>query len=600
MNRRTDWRPAASRIPSGARPLLAGRETEYGVHLAGNRSRGAALEIIAQTGRRYPSVGGDRHGGVVDPSSVFTDNEVFYLDLWTAGGQPRYTLEAAGYESDDPWMLQRRALLSEARIRACTAEVEQSRGLDPGAISVLALGDDFYHGRTRGYHFNAMIDRVFDKDDQATLGLWLIAASALLGAGGLGGGRGVVCDGRIGHLNAFRGGSISYGNRVRGLFSIGRGQTAGESGHRLQMMHQGPTRLSMILHDGLTLLVLRAIESGRLRWRDPLEEGVSQMRSLNICHDPLAFRLKTVSGRGIGVLEVLRWFGQRLEVLGRTANSELPVWSRRLLPVFATLCRAARAGDRLFLARRLDSWLRWRLYDEVAFEKHGLRLAGLSPWMPIAAHLGREGIFSHWKARKGRRARRPRMLLETVRGMAGPPRDYLEHLAQQTRVSLTDTGFPRYMDAIRDLADLEFSLGSAREDNPLPMLARCGYVEPLFGEELRLEAGAPAPVGRNRSRARAVLIRRHVLNRATGGRERLLASWNHMARQRLDEKGETEATHAFDLSDPLMRGIPRARKISGPMVRPALRRGQALLLAEFSVRGRPALRRGTADPDDGR
>jgi len=151
---------------------------------------------------------------------------------------------------------------------------------------------------------------------------------------------------------------------------------------------------------------------------------------------------------------------------------------------------------------------------------------------------------------------------------------------QKDRLDVRDAGFPRYMEAIRDLADLEFSLGSAREDNPLPMLARCGYVRPFFGESFRVDPGSPPPKVENRARARSILIRRHARALKRGSREQLRASWNHVALIEPGLEGNPPQTRIYDLSDPIRTGVPKARRIPVQLRLPAQLPRVALLLAE--------------------
>jgi hypothetical protein len=569
--------------PAHRHPFLVGRETEYGLYHREGHSKRIAGKMLEAALERFPAVTGDRHSGQVESSTVFTDGEVLYLDPSRAGLRTWFNLEAAVYESDDPWMLQRRVMRAEARIRVLASEAERRLDLQPGATLILALGDDFYLGRTRGYHFNYYLGRRFDKEDQATLALWAVASSALFGAGGLGGFRGVLCDARIRHLDAITGSSIGDGNRLRGMYCIGRGSLCGGRGLRLHMMHQGNTRLSMVLSDGLTMLVVRAIEKGALACRDPLIEPIQQMKSLNRSQDPLAFRFRTQSGRERGILEILEWFREQLQSFAASSRSDLPSWAgRRILPAFGTILGAARAGDRLYLAGRLDAWMRWRLYDEVVFEKHGLHLAGLARWMPVASLLGRNKLFSHWPAMKKGKGAKIKRLAQVRPELRSTGQQILDRIVEEGGIDPMDPGFPRYMEAIRDLADLEFSLGSAREDNPLPALIKGLYAKPPFSERLLVDPDERPPRARNRSRARSVLIRRHTRKEGEPGRghRRVHASWNSLVRLEIPEPDGPCRSWVYNLEDPLTRGIPRPRRLESPLRIPARRPEYCLLLAE--------------------
>ncbi len=542
-------------MPERLQPFLVGREYEYGVFQPGRSYRSLILEILRRARERFPSARGDRHGRTMDRYTVFTEGEVLYMDPCCRGREDWYNLEAALYESDDPWMLQQRLVQAEARLALVAAEMERDAGLAPGSIRILALGDDFYFGRTRGYHFNYLYPKRLAELDHATLVLWIVASSALLGAGGLGGPRGVLCDGRVDHLSVAVGGAAGNDETQRGLFHTGRGCICGGRGIRIHLQHQGNLRLSLVLADGLTMLLLKGIEAGALSCADPLVDPVGQMKRMNRSLDPLGFRLRRVSGTEIPVLDVLEAFAESMRRFAGRHRAALPDWGeRRILPAFEWILRVARRADARRLSRRLDAWLRWRLYREIAQERFGVSLAALAPWMPIAALLGRARVFRDWPG-PGAPGRRPPACIADLRPDLGKKTlGAVDRRVEENRLDPDDPAFPIYVEAIRTLADVEFSLGSAREDNPLPVLIRGGLARPLFRERFRGDPFAPPPRACNRSRPRSVLIKR-----AAGRSQRLHVTWNSVVDPTNESTGRERRPRIYDLSDPLTMRIPRGR-----------------------------------------
>lgn len=567
-------------MPRLASPFLVGRELEYGIHLDGHDPTEVGRALLSRARHRFPSAIGSRHGGRTHSGTVFLDGEVLYLDPWNGGLRNWFNLEAALYESDDPWMLHRRRLRAEARLRLVASETERELGVPSGSLRILGLGDDFYLGRTRGYHFNYLSSTPLYQMHVDTLVLWIVAGCALFGAGGLGGARGVLCDARADHLGVVHGGSIHYGSSRRGMLNEGRGELCGGRGTRIHLQHQGNVRLGAILSDGITMLVLRALEHGAICFPDPLLEPVEQMQRLASSPEPLEFPLRLRSGREMLAREVLLAFDRELRAFLRSHRRELPRWAAaRLLPAFGRIVSAAWRRDLHELSSRLDSWMRLKFYDETARRRFGVSLGALAPWMPVAAYLGRERIFRAWDGagRGKRRGREPRCLADLWDDLGAKARSELGIVLEGRDLDRNDPTFPSRMEAIRTLADLEFRLGSVREDNPFPALMRAGVVRPVFREALvAADPFATPPRARNRSRPRSILIRR-LSSRARS----FSVTWTGVTVDP-DKKGGEPLR--YDLTDPFRTEVPPAERVP-PEGRRRPRRWPRFFLPELQSEG---------------
>jgi hypothetical protein len=483
-----------------ARPerFLAGREIELAVFSAHRPALSLAKSIIALAPTLYPAIPAAR-GMPMIPSNegIFTDNEMMYIDPWTGGVRDWFNLELAVAECDDPFVLHERRLLAEARADRLARAAEEAEGLPPGSTLLLGIGDDLYNGRTRGFHWNYCATTPLKYIDMNALVTWIVASSLLFGAGGLGGERGSVLDGRSRHLHSLSGPSIT--SERRGLLSTKRWTLAGKGRHRLHFQHEGHLRLCDILSDGLKLILLKALERDACRPRLTLEHPVEQLRALNLSASPLTFRLRRAGGGTLTALQVLRRYQAQLVRFCNGSRWRLPSWAtERILPAFEEILRAAEAHDLRLLGARLDSWMRLRYYDTALRSRLGLSLSELAPWMPVAAVIARSGMpVSEWNG----------PLSDIEKRLDRRPREAARKAREDNRLPASDPDTPRKLAAIRWLVSLELRLSSARQDNPLARLAHRRFIRPVFGQELNGDADRPPPDPPNRARARAELIR---------------------------------------------------------------------------------------------